>query len=181
MNHQPFEDQLFADDALPSDEQQLMKAHLEECLHCRTLAESKREIDRMLDAAMIIEPQSGFAQRWLARMELKRQAAHHRQTATLLFFLSAGAVLLALPLLLHGFLMALAPEDIFFDLIAGTARWLAWFGFLGKTSTSLTENLISRVPTVWLLVFLAAFSALIALWLISIFRFNPELRKERSN
>ncbi len=180
MNHQPYEDWLFIQDGLSPEEEKELAAHLHQCEACKTLSTSWTEIEGMFAMEATVEPQPGFSQRWKERLQVSREAAHHRQTSLILFLLSSATAILALPLSLQVALIALSPEDILFDAIREAAHWLAWFGFLGDFATTFLGSVVETVPVLWWLVSFVVICALVVVWLISIYRFVPALRKERS-
>jgi hypothetical protein len=180
MNHQPYEDWLFAQDELSPEEGQELAAHLRQCEACKTLSTSWNEIEGLFSEDSIVGPAPGFSQRWKERMLLRKETNHHRQMSLILFLLSSATAILALPLSLQVALIAMSPERLVFDAIRESAYWLVWFGFLGDFTTTFLGSVVETIPVLWLLGSLAVICMLLVVWLILVYRFVPAFRKERS-
>ena len=78
MNHQPFEEWLFADEPPTGEQAIALKEHLDQCLRCRQLVESWSEVHQLLHSSEQVRPAPGFTARWQARLETQQQEQHRR-------------------------------------------------------------------------------------------------------
>ena len=90
MNHQPFEDWLLEDQALTSEQQRELQAHLRTCTSCAAIAES----NLALHSTRMASPAEGFASRFKMHLAENRKAMRLRQIIGTLIFVLAGLALL---------------------------------------------------------------------------------------
>jgi hypothetical protein len=100
MNHQPFENWLFQDEPLTTEQQVLLHQHLEQCASCRQLSLSWRGISLQLHQVDWVSPKNGFHLRWLERIEKEKARIQRQQSLKFLTFSLGAALFLALCLFL---------------------------------------------------------------------------------
>lgn len=110
MNHQPFENWIFEDETLNSDEEQRLKQHLKECKTCESAHKSWLSLQDEITQAPIQPPVPGFSQRWLASLPQRRLREQRRQAKKFVVFL-AGAAALSFLLLIGLMIMDQSPLD----------------------------------------------------------------------
>ena len=79
MSHQPFENWLFSEEPLDSEQQNLMNTHMEECEYCRSLAKALDQVEGMLSSQVTPDPLPGFVQRWQDRLVVVRQGQRYQR------------------------------------------------------------------------------------------------------
>jgi len=95
MKHQPFENWLLFDEALTPDQTQSLDEHLQVCEHCQELNRSWSGVVSLFQEGPDLEPASGFADRWQARLKQERhgvQASRHRWQSWITLILIANGV-----------------------------------------------------------------------------------------
>jgi anti-sigma factor RsiW len=101
MSHQPFEDWLFTNEPLESQQKQALQDHLEKCEHCQALSSALNKVEEVFEASPIPVPAPGFTQRWYEKLIVARGQEQSRRTwrMVLIFFSAATVIIIALTLL----------------------------------------------------------------------------------
>ncbi len=89
MKHEPFENWIFEESRLPADQQKQLKAHTEDCAHCRQLDDAWQSVQREIRNAPAAAPRPGFGARWQASLAQRRELEHRRQARRWIISLSA--------------------------------------------------------------------------------------------
>ena len=110
MNHQPFENWIFEDKPLNSDQEQGLKRHLKECESCQSVQKSWLSLRDEMTQAPILAPMPGFSQRWLASLPARRLREQQRQARKFVLFLT-GAAALSFILLVGLMILDQSPLD----------------------------------------------------------------------
>src|SRR3989304_1682963 len=127
MPHQPFEEWLLAAPGLPPTGAAKLDPHLRDGPPCRALATGWAEAERRLEAAPLLAPEAGFAERWQATLAV-REVAQRRWQAWLVLGLSlAGALALAVLLGWQALSSLLSPAHAAVGLLQGMV-WVAAAG-----------------------------------------------------
>jgi hypothetical protein len=74
MNHQPFEDWLFSNEPIGSQQEASLRQHLENCPSCASMAQAWRSVETEIVRTPQAAPTPGFGKRWQARLAQKRSA-----------------------------------------------------------------------------------------------------------
>ncbi len=152
MNHRPFEDWLLDDQALTTQQQRELHAHLRTCTRCASIADA----NLALHSARLIGPPEGFTNRFENRLQDWRQRQRWRQTVGTLVLVLGGLGLLywavgsAIQEALDSpatWITAAATYVVFF---------LSSFRVLSEVAGLLLRDLPDFIPPiVWLILFLA--------------------------
>ncbi len=73
MSHQPFEDWLFSDEPLDTQQEQTMQNHLDECERCQNLSHALDQVGEIFEFSTTPEPSPGFTQRWFERLNVAQE------------------------------------------------------------------------------------------------------------
>ena len=171
MPHQPFEEWLLAVHDLSAAEAAKLESHLRECSSCRALATGWAEAERRLEAAPLLAPTEGFAERWQATL-VAREIAQRRWQAWLVFGLSlAGALALAVLLGWQVLSSLLSPAHAAVGLLPVMVWVAAAVAAAQEVGLVLVRSLAALVPPgLWIALVVGA-AALISLWLITMSRY----------
>jgi predicted anti-sigma-YlaC factor YlaD len=90
MDHESVKVWILADDSTDAASK-LAEAHLATCAECRAFAARWAAARQVLAAPVVVNPESGFSQRWFARLESSRRLRHHRQAALTICVTALGA------------------------------------------------------------------------------------------
>jgi predicted anti-sigma-YlaC factor YlaD len=176
MNHQPFEDWLFADYTLSSSEKAALEQHLQVCDACRELAGAWGEIEMLFRRAPLVQPEVGFAQRWHTRLANQQEKRQRRQTLGLFAFYVGGAAILLLMLILMAVPFLQSPAPI---ILALAVRFTSWFSIIDvviEFMSTLLKTIYSVVPTtLWIGIGVALLS-LCFIWIIAFRRLTSTRR-----
>ena len=171
MPHQPFEEWLLAAHDLSPTEAAKLESHLRECSACRALAAGWAEAERRLEAAPLLAPEAGFAERWQATLAV-REVAQRRWQAWLVLGLSlAGALALAVLLGWQALSSLLSPAHAAVGLLQVMVWVAAAVAAAQEVGLVLVRSLAALVPPgLWIALVVGA-AALISLWLITMSRY----------
>lgn len=168
MNHRPFEDWLLNEQPLNPEQKRQLQAHLLDCAHCAALA----EINLELRTARLAAPAPGFTARFRERLAAQRVRERRNRLIGALILLASGIGLLG---------WRLGPYLLRF--LSSPAGWIAAFvnfyltlldmvraiGSLGSVFLRLLPAFIP--PFGWMVLF-SAFSGMVLLWTVSLWRFS---------
>jgi anti-sigma factor RsiW len=171
MPHQPFEEWLLAEHDLTPTEAATLESHLRECSACRALAAGWAEAERRLEAAPLLAPEQGFAERWQVTLAA-REVAQRRWQAWLVLGLSlAGALALAVLLGWQALSSLLSPAHAAVGLLQVTVWIAAALAAAQEVGWVLIRSLAALIPPgLWIAVVVGAV-ALISLWLVTMSRY----------
>jgi len=179
MDHLPFEAMLFDIKQLTSEQRAELETHLASCAACSDLARALSQMEQHLAGAASVAPADGFIQRFQVRLQARRRRAIGGLLGTSVIAVLAGFATLAV-VFGGDLLTALSP------FVSGGLKSLveflrigSLFGLLGEFLSLLVENIIGEISPAYLLAGSVAFSGMLALWLLSLYRMNTQsVRKE---
>ncbi len=94
MSHQPFEDWLFSDEPLDTQQEQTMQNHLDECERCQNLSHALDQVGEIFEFSTTPEPSPGFTQRWFERLNVAQEQRQIKRTWILvLSFFSIASII----------------------------------------------------------------------------------------
>ncbi len=73
MNHQPFRSWLLSEDELTIEQSQALQSHLRDCVACRRIDSSWKELQAVIERSTELAPAPGFVDRWQVRLVEKKQ------------------------------------------------------------------------------------------------------------
>ncbi len=169
MNHQPYENWIFAESDLSGEQLQELETHLNVCIDCQELRQGLRSTSQLIQAAAMVAPLPGFSQRWQVSL-VERRAVHQRHQARMLFLTLVGAAVLLLLLLALHILATSTPVQW---VIAGFQSTFSLFSTWNKIQDFILE-LFDFIPPVvpialWVLL-TSGISILTLVWIISLWR-----------
>jgi hypothetical protein len=169
MNHQPYENWIFAESDLSGEQLQELETHLNVCIDCQELRQGLRSTSQLFQAAAMVAPLPGFSQRWQVSL-VERRAVYQRHQARMLFLTLVGAAVLLLLLLALHILATSTPVQW---VIAGFQSTFSLFSTWNKIQDFILE-LFDFIPPVvpialWVLL-TSGISILTLVWIISLWR-----------
>lgn len=99
MAHQPFENWIFSEKPLSTEEKRRLAAHVEECYQCKTLQHAWLSVRQQIATTKSMPPAQGFTTRWRARFN-SRLERHQNELSKRWFIGLSGAAVLSIALLL---------------------------------------------------------------------------------
>lgn len=168
MFHQPYEDWLFSEEPLTSQETAALQDHLQSCESCRLFSAAWRKVECELQMAPLLAPDPGFTSRWQARLESERQRMQLRQSLILLGFSIGGAALLLGSLGVLAWPLLKAPEIIFWALIQRIWELFSIAVTAQDTFSALLRTVPGVVSWVWWFIFAGCLCELGVLWIVSL-------------
>jgi hypothetical protein len=167
MNHHYFEDLLFAEQPLTPQDNAALQEHVRDCESCQILANAWQEVESQLHRSAILEPASGFTDRWQTRLALDSQRVQRKQSMLLLGFSIGGATVLLASLAV--LLLPLADSPLVF-VAAWLSRLAEMIGLINNTGdviSKLFETFGGSVSLIWVIFGTGLVSLLAVLWLVS--------------
>jgi predicted anti-sigma-YlaC factor YlaD len=180
MDHLRFEAMLFDPPQAASEDHAVLESHLAGCSACRALALVIGPMEKRLKGAAIVMPVGGFTQRFEARLATKRRKTQERLLYMAVLTIAAGLV--ALAILFGGELLSALSPYLSSGLksLGQVMRIGSMLGLLGDFLTVLIESVVGTLSPAYLLAASLAFSALLTLWVLSLYRFNYQtIRREK--
>jgi predicted anti-sigma-YlaC factor YlaD len=173
MNHQPYENWIFAESDLSDEQLQELETHLNTCTECQQIRLDLRAASGLLQTAPMAAPVPGFAGRWQASLAERRALHQRQQTRRLLLALVGTALLLLLLLALH----ILATSTPVQWVVAGFQTTFSLFSTWNRIQDILL-GLIGFIPPVvpialWVM-FTGGLSVLTLVWIISLWRISSQ-------
>ena len=141
MNHQPFENWIFEERPLNSDQEQSLKQHLKDCKTCHATQKAWKALQIEMNQAEMIAPTRGFSQRWLTSLPQRRLREQRRQAKKFVLFL-VGAASLSLMLLIVLMLIDQSP----LDWIIGGLHTIAQITIRLKQIQLVTYSILKSLP-----------------------------------
>jgi hypothetical protein len=174
MKHQPYENWIFTQEDLDSDQAKELQVHLKLCDRCAQLAGALSDVEMSFASQELISPADGFSSRWQERLEQKRRVYFRRQTSVLLGGLSIGSAVLFVPVLIGGLLTVFTSGSILTNFVQEFVNWLAVISFTGDITAGVLDGMADTIPAFWWFA-LALFSiGIFALWVFMIHRVRPK-------
>jgi len=96
MSHQPFEEWLFSDEPIESQQEQSLQDHLNQCEACQALSTALDKVNEIFISSTPPEPTDGFTQRWFERLAIAREQHQIRRTWTIIFSLLGAATIITI-------------------------------------------------------------------------------------
>jgi len=169
MNHQPYENWIFAESYLSGEQLRQLETHLNECSECQRLRQGLKSTGALLQAAPMAAPLTGFAQRWQASL-IERRAIQQRRQSRMLFLALAGAALLILLLLALYFLATSTPVDWVVAVFQSTFSLFSTWNMIQDFILELLNFIPPVVPIAFWVLLTIGLSALTLVWIISLWR-----------
>lgn len=164
MKHQPYEEWIFKQEDLDSDQAKELQVHLKLCDRCSELAVALSEVETQLASQAIIHPKDGFTTRWQERLERRKHVSFKRQTSVLFGGLSLGAAVLSVPVLI-GLVVTLASSgNILSNFIQEFVEWFALISFTGGVTAGVIDGMVDTIPFYWWISLVFVVIGLFALW-----------------
>ncbi len=168
MKHQPFETWLLSDDPLDGRSREALQAHMLSCPRCGRLSAALQDIEGLLQSAPMHLPESGFVERFQARLADRQDFLWRRQ---IWIFLAASLAATSFVGMLLGLRwLVFAPS--LSELVAGSVYGLSWFYTLIEAGREVLLTLLRIAPPVWLGLFIGAVSGLMMMWIYSVGKFR---------
>jgi len=170
MNHQPFEEWLFADEHLDERERQLLDAHMRESETFAQLSTSWHQVKGMLISSPMVAPEAGFTSRWEKRLAQELTHRHKRQSIWIFTFYALGALvsLIMLASMLKPFLQY--PTAYLLALAYHFGTWFAGIEMVFDISSTIMKTVIGLVPYPFWIGIFVALGSLSVLWMVVIKR-----------
>lgn len=172
MKHPQFEALLFEMDQLGREDRMVLEAHLQECEHCNAVATSWNDLEGKMRSARLMEPVTGFTDRFRERLVVYKRRKQDRLTLAVIL-----AILISLIIVTVFFgaeLLTFVPSAISFLLksINGLVRLGGLLTILRDFALVLIEGITQSLPAGLLLAISTATSGLALVWVFSIYRFG---------
>ncbi len=172
MKHPQFEALLFEMDQLGREDRMVLDAHLQECEHCNAVATSWNDLEGQMRSAQLMEPATGFTDRFRERLVVYKRRKQDRLTLAVIL-----AILISLIIVTVFFgaeLLTFVPSAISFLLksINGLVRLGGLLTILRDFALVLIEGITQSLPAGLLLAISTATSGLALVWVFSIYRFG---------
>jgi hypothetical protein len=167
MNHHYFEDLLFTEQPLTPQDNAALQEHVRDCESCQMLANAWQEVESQLHRSAILEPSSGFTDRWQMRLAVDSQRVQRKQSMLLLGFSIGGATVLLASLAV--LLLPLADSPLVF-VAAWLSRLAEMIGLIYNTGDvigKLFETFGGSISLIWVIFGTGLVSLLAVLWLVS--------------
>lgn len=167
MKHQPFEDLLFSEEPLTTQEKAALQEHLQECMSCRLLAAGWQEVEDQLHRAPQLAPEPGFTLRWQARLEADRKRFHRRQSLALLSFIIGGTVLLLGSIAILAWPVFQSPSILFWSWVYEMVGLMSYAFRAQELFLTYFQGVTGAIPWIWFILFVGVISQLAVLWFVS--------------
>lgn len=167
MNQQPFEEWLFSDEPLSTEQEEQVQAFLEEHPQEARLAAAWRSLQPNLAQPEVLAPQPGFSERWLQRWETQRAQQERRRAMWLSLVSGLFALATAVPLGIQLWSVISEPTDW----LVGLVDVLADFWPLVKLAMVVTGGVVRTIPLPLWGALLTSLMGLVLLWSVAYNRF----------
>jgi anti-sigma factor RsiW len=167
--HLPFEDWIFADEALPENDLRELQRHLRDCAECRSIDQRWQAARQSLREAGMQTPAPGFTTRWKAMATRRLKTPGPAQAWIFLAATGLGSLVMAALLAVQTSAEGFSLTGVFSrssTAVAGTLRdWANASNALG-----MVFRIVSRsIPPAWYLIavfFLSVLGILGLLWFV---------------
>lgn len=163
MSHQPYENFLFSEETINSEQKQMLELHLGECEYCSSLVDAMTNLEELFSSCPAPDPAPGFTQRWQARLNEYRQKRHSRNLWLMtmgLFTLAGFIILLVLTYHLQNF-------NLVYEFSHGIARASRFIAEV-RSSLSLFRSLVTTLPFIIPIILVSGSGTLLALSILTI-------------
>jgi hypothetical protein len=173
MSHEPYEHWILQDEDLTQEQEQAMKAHLNDCPNCQRIDQTWKDVRQQMRSLPMATPPLGFSQRWRSSLAERRILEEKLQIRRFLVLLCSviGIVLL-----------------ILLGLVLATSSPIGWFisGIQSMFSlafqiTNTTKNILSwlyilpaSIPIVVWVVLTSSLSILSLVWIYFMWRISKK-------
>ena len=173
MNHQPFENWIFEERPLNSNQEQSLKLHLKDCKTCDTSQKAWQSLQNEMNQAKMISPVPGFSQRWLTSLPQRRLREQRRQAKKFVLFL-VGAASLSLILLIVLMIMDQSPLDWIIGGLHTIAQVTIRFKQIQLVTYSILKSLPPFVPVIAWIFFTLPLGLLSMTWIGALWRISMQ-------
>jgi len=168
MNHQTYQDWLFADaEDLSPIQAHSLQEHLQVCEQCQSLSSAFYSLEAALNADEMAAPEPGFTRRWQARLEASQQHIYRRQIVTTFSTIVFGLVALA------GLMLAIlwpwlkSPSLLFYTWVYQVFSFYTFADALRNLASPLLNFSKSAFPLMGIVFGFGLLSELAVLWVVS--------------
>ena len=171
MNHQPFENWLFAEEPLPEEDARALQAHLASCEHCAELEASWLDVTNLFATVPTVAPSPGFVNRWQATLEtdrmLARETRQRWQSWIMLIAIANGALIMLVLLGVQVFRTYTSLTDLLLAWVYRLAVIFTLAHGLQNVFGTLLRTIPGLIPASWwgMASLLFGFSTLV--WIVS--------------
>jgi len=172
MNHQPFEDWLFNEESLSSEERTALNEHTETCEQCKSLQGAFSGVLSLINDVQEVEPAPGFVSRWQERLAAERQMdlVVRNRWQSMIVLILIGNVLAGLVFLLSTQFFSTfdTPVSLVLSGINRLVSFVTFFNTIQNIFLTLVRTISSVVPTgLWAVLGVGLVGAC-AIWFVSI-------------
>jgi anti-sigma factor RsiW len=175
--HLPFEDWIFADDALPENDLRELQRHLRECDQCRSIDQRWQAARQTLQEAGMQTPAPGFTTRWKAMARRRLETPGPAQAWIFLAATGLGSLVMAALLAMQTSTEGFSLSGVFSRSSTAVAGMLQdWAN--ASNALGMVLRIISRsIPPAWYLIAVFLLSVLGILGLLWFVRTTREGKK----
>jgi predicted anti-sigma-YlaC factor YlaD len=172
MDHQPFENWIFSEEPLTTEDHQILHEHLAICERCQALNSSLSKVEKLLVESPPAEPVPGFVNRWQARLDADRRVEklmRHRWQSWIMLVVILNVVAVTFIFLsIQLSTTVSSPTDLLLNLIYRATSSIAMLNALQDISYAIWRVVTSVVsPGGWLLLSGASFLGAVV-WIVSL-------------
>ncbi len=173
MSHQPYEQWLFDEANLSSEQAQALQAHLQECQHCRERQEAWKNLAVKIQAAPMLSPQPGFSQRWRASLAERRVRQQMLQVKRLFISFVVAAVITLL-LLAAVLFLTTSPVNLLVAVFEGVTHLIIRGSQIQHVILPWLKTVPLIIPLAGWAIFSSLFGLLSLFWIYSIWRIHSQ-------
>ena len=167
MSHQHFEELIFREDELSTQEAGALQEHLEKCASCNQLALSNHAVETHLKTAAMIAPAPHFVNRWQARLENEYRRSINRQNRFMVI-LSWSAVFVFLGALLYlAWPMLQTPKVVVLTYLYQLLGIVSLVNETQNLTSGLFDGLSGGIPVIWLVLLVGVLTQIGVIWVVS--------------
>jgi hypothetical protein len=146
MSHQPFEEWMLGEEAIPEEEAAQLREHLAACDSCRALSSAWTEVRGLLETAPAVAPAPGFVDRWQVRMTDSRLRASQAQAWAVLGLTGGLGLALAWMLAFQALALLRSPAYLTIETMELLTPFLLGLFSLREFLSGLLKNAVQVGP-----------------------------------
>jgi hypothetical protein len=173
MEHQEFEELIWAENQLPPDQENKLREHLASCQECRSIHTTWQTVDFQMMNAEVIPAPPGFLSRWNSELAERKSLAKVIQVRRMALFTSLSA-LVSLAAVLGFTLYVSTPVDMIVAIVKSASGLISLVNQVGSLLSNIAQIIPPIIPAVYWLAFTSLFSFLAFLWIISIWQISKQ-------
>lgn len=168
MNHQPFEEWLFADEHLDKRESQMLEDYVRESEAFAQLSTAWHQVEGMLMSSPMVAPEAGFTHRWKIRLAQELARRHRLQSLWIFTFYALGALALLVMLVVMLIPFLQYPAVYLLALAYHFGTWFADIEMVVDITSMLIKTMIGLVPYPFWIGIFVVLGSLSVIWMIVI-------------